>query len=199
MASRDEARAKLYDAAERQAGYFTSAQARAAGYSHALQHYHHKVGNWRKERWGLYRLARFPSTPGEDLVRLMLWSRDRSGRTRAVVSHESALQAYELSDVLPAKVHLTVPKAFRKRPPSDVVLHRGDVPAEDVRERDGVLVTTPLRTLLDVAASPSSPEHLEDAARAALGRGLVRRDALERALRDAPETVRARFERVGVA
>jgi hypothetical protein len=45
MATRQrDARSRLYQVAEGQAGYFTAAQAREAGYSHAAQHYHAKVG-----------------------------------------------------------------------------------------------------------------------------------------------------------
>ncbi len=45
----------------------------------------------------------------------------------------------------------------------------------------GYRVTTPLRTLLDVAASPLSQEHLDKAVVQALERGMVRRAALETA------------------
>lgn len=162
-ATREDAESRLYDVAERQAGYFTASQALAAGYSHASQSYHHKAGNWLRDGWGIYRLAHFPHVAGEDFVRLMLWSRDRAGVMHAVVSHASTLQAYELSDVLPHETHVIVPKRFRKKPPDGVVLHRVDLAKDDVRERDGYRITTPLRTLLDVAASSLSHEHLEAA------------------------------------
>jgi hypothetical protein len=42
-------------------------------------------------------------------------------------------------------------------------------------------VTAPLRTLLDVAESPLSQEHLDTAVRDALERGLTRRRLLENA------------------
>jgi len=195
---REDAESKLYDVAERQAGYFTASQAREAGYSHASQSYHHKAGHWLRGGWGIYRLAHFPRVAGEDFVRLMLWSRDRAGVTHAVVSHASALAAYELSDVLPRETHVTVPKRFRKEPPDGVVLHRADLAQDDVRERDGYRVTTPLRTLLDVAASPLSLEHLEAATSEALERGLVRRRALEEALRLASDVARKRFAFLGL-
>lgn len=195
---RGDAESKLYDVAERQAGYFTASQAREAGYSHASQSYHHKAGHWLRDGWGIYRLAHFPRVAGEDFVRLMLWSRDRAGVTHAVVSHASALAAYELSDALPRETHVTVPKRFRKEPPDGVVLHRADLAQDDVRERDGFRVTTPLRTLLDVAASPLSLEHLEAATSEALERGLVRRRALEEALRLASDVARQRFAFLGL-
>ena len=193
MAAHDDTRTKLYDIAEQQAGYFTAAQALEAGYSYASQTYHHKAGNWLRDGWGIYRFVRYPRTSGEELVRLMLWSRDRAGETQAVVSHESALQAYELSDVLPAETHLTVPQRFRKEPPENVVLHHTELKEGDVRERDGYRITTPLRTLLDVATYSLSPEHLEAATREALENGLVRHRALEETVRAAPSGAQKRF------
>lgn len=198
MTARTDPRSKLYAVAERQAGYFTAAQALEAGYSHASLHYHQKVGNWRREGHGIYRLERFPCAEGEQYVRLMLWSRDRTGSVQAALSHESALQAYGLSDVMPAEIHLTVPKGFRKRPPAGVRLHRQDFPASDVTERDGYRITTPLRTLLDAAASSLSAEHLVTAVQDALEQGLVRKRLLEEALAEAPEGVKGRFARIGL-
>lgn len=193
MTASSDARSRLYAVAERQAGYFTAAQALEAGYSRASQHYHQKVGNWRREGHGIYRLEHFPRTEGEHYVRQMLWSRDRAGNIQAALSHETALQAYELSEVMPAEIHLTVPKGFRKRPPAGVRLHRQELPASDVTERDGYRITTPLRTLLDAAASSLSPEHLAAATRGALDRGLVRKRLLDKALGESPVDVKARF------
>ena len=197
-ATREDAESKLYDVAERQAGYFTASQALEAGYSHASQSYHRKAGNWLRDGWGIYRLARFPHVAGEDFVRLMLWSRDRAGVVHAAISHASALRAYELSDVLPHETHVIVPKRFRKKAPDGVVLHPADLAPDDVRERDGYRITTPLRTLLDVAASPLSLEHLEAATGEALQRGLVRRRALEEAVHGAADEVRKRFAFLGL-
>lgn len=195
----DASKAKLYEIAEGQSGYFTAAQALEAGYSYESQHYHQRTGNWLREGWGIYRLALYPYSDGEEFVRLMLWSRDRSGAVQAVVSHESALEVYDLSDVLPGSIHLTVPKGFRKRQPEGVILHVADLPAGVVRQRDGYRITTPLQTLLDVAASPLSPEHLEGAVNDALRSGLVRRQALADAVAGAPHRVRERFSYIGFA
>ncbi len=198
MTTKPDPRTELYAIAERQAGYFTASQALEAGYSRASQHYQHKAGNWRREGHGIYRLERFPHTPDEHYVLLMLWSRDRAGTIQAAVSHETALQAYELSDVMPASIHLTVPKGFRKQPPAGVELHRQDLPASDMTERAGYRITTPLRTLLDAAASTLSAEHLATAVQAALDQGLARKRLLEAAIEDSPDNVKARFARLGL-
>ncbi len=189
---------RLFEIAEQQAGYFTAAQALEAGYSYASQSYHHKAGNWVRDGWGIYRLARYPETNDDDVIRLMLWSRDRAGEPQAVLSHDSALHAFGLSDVLPSKHHLTVPKGFRKRAPPGVVLHKEELPPEDIEGRDGYRITTPLRTLLDAACSSMSPEHVETATRQALEKGLVRRRALEERLRTNDSRARERFANLGL-
>lgn len=174
---------RLFKVADRQAGYFTARQALEAGYGYPLQHYHRERGHWVPAGHGLFRLRRYPEGENEQLTRLWLWSRNREGEPQAAISHETALGLWGLSDLMPERVHLSVPKGFRKRPPAGVVLHKADLAEGDVEERDGLPVTTPLRTLLDVARDRRvSPEHLESATREAVERGLVRQRRLREAL-----------------
>jgi hypothetical protein len=96
---------------------------------------------------------------------------------------QTNVRLHELTDLMPDRIHLSVPKGFRKRPPKGVVLHKTRLEEGDVEDRRGYRVTTPLRTILDVARSLRvSPEHLEAAVAEALGRGLVRRKRLRDAL-----------------
>jgi predicted transcriptional regulator of viral defense system len=174
---------RLFEVADRQAGYFTARQALEAGYGYRLQHYHRERGHWIPVGHGLFRMSRYPEGEDEDLVRLYLWSRDREGEPQAIVSHQTALMLYGLSDLMPEKVHLSVPKGFRKRPPRGVVLHKSDLSEADAEDRNGFKVTTPLRTVLDIARSREvSPEHLASAVREAVARGLVRRKRLSEEL-----------------
>jgi hypothetical protein len=71
-----------------------------------------------------------------------------------------------------------------------VVLHKAVLAPEDVEERTGFRVTSPLRTLLDAAAGSVSQEQLEQAVKDALSRGLVRRARLSEALRQDPRLAR---------
>ena len=169
----------LYETAAAQGGYFTAAQALEVGYAYSQQHYHVERGNWLRVEHGLFRLRDFPAGEREDLIRWSLWSRNQKGVPQAVVSHETALTVHELSDLMPARIHLTVPPGFRKEVPPGCVLHKGRLAPGDVEARAGYQVTTPLRTLVDVADSPLSQEHLDAAVREALERGLVRRRQLE--------------------
>jgi len=176
----DVARA-LYEIASAQGGYFTSAQARQVGYAYSQQHFHVRRGNWLKIERGLFRLRNFPPGEREGLIRWSLWSRNQKGIPQAVVSHDTALGVHGLSDVMPSLVHLTVPKSFRKRTPPGCVLRKDDLAPSDMESRTGYRITTPLRTLLDVAGSPLSREHLNRAVANALQQGLVRLAALETA------------------
>ena len=160
------------EVAARQSGYFTAAQALDLGYSYPAQRYHVAQGNWERVERGIFRLPAWPVAPHDDLVRWSLWSRGK-----AVVSHESALAVHELGDVDPPRVHLTVPPTFRARA-RGAVLHRGELSESDVSWREGFKITTPLRSLVDVAAGELEIDHLARAIADALARGLVTRRQL---------------------
>jgi predicted transcriptional regulator of viral defense system len=170
-----------------QGGYFTAKQAAQAGYNYPHLNYHLKVGNFERADHGLYRIVTIPLAEHDDLIRLSLWSRNRQDAPQAIISHETALALHELSDVLPRRIHLSVPRTFRKKPPSNCVLHRTIVARTDVEQREGFSMTTPLRTLLDAAnAKTVTDEQLAKAVDDALERGLVRQSKLDAAARKMP-------------
>src|SRR5438270_11707520 len=164
---------RLYESALAQEGHFTTQQALDAGYSSQLLVKYLDSGKITRIRRSVYRLKHFPPGRQEDLVALWLWS-DRAG----VFSHETALMLHELSDVLPARAHLTLPakcRSRRLRVPEAVVLHHADVPKRDRAWVGAVPVTSPARTLADSAADNVSPEFLSSAVRQALARGMISR------------------------
>ena len=95
----------LYEIAESQAGYFTVSQARAVGFSWERLSSNTKTGLFQRVTRGVYRLSHFPGSAFEDLF--VAWL--RTGRT-AVISHESALTIYELTDLLPSDIHVIFPR-----------------------------------------------------------------------------------------
>lgn len=172
----------LYDLAERQHGHFTTHQAEQLGYARSTLHHHHRRGTIERILWGVYRLRNYPPSDHEREAALTLWSADSDGVPQAVMSHQTALAHFELSDAMPYKIHLTVPKGFRKRAPDDVVLHKAELEAGDIHEQDLLRYTTPLRTLRDLAGEHFPTELLLQALEEALERGLLRTrevDALE--------------------
>lgn len=162
---------RLFETAAAQEGLFTTRQAAEAGYSPQLLDHHLHAGRTVRVRRGIYRLVHFPAGEHEDLVAAWLWS-EHAG----VVSHQTALALHNLSDVLPAQIHLTLPEAWRRRRfrvPADVVLHYADVAPDDRTWFGAVPTTSPRRSLNDCAKSGLSPELLRQAAQQALHRGLV--------------------------
>jgi predicted transcriptional regulator of viral defense system len=176
--SHREAAQRLFELAQEQQGFFTAKQAKAAGFAENTHPYHVHAGNWIREHRGVYRLAQFPTSDRPDLVVWALWSRNRRGDVEGVYSHQTALRIHELSDLNPAKLHMTVPTRFRRTStvPAVLVLHYADLSEGDVQSAQGVKVTLPLRTILDLIAA-GTVEHtfIRQALSQAVDRGLVTR------------------------
>lgn len=182
---------RLYESARDQGGFFTTRQAREAGFEDNVHPYHVRSGNWVRERRGVYRLTQFPLPARPDLIIWQLWSRNRQDEPQGAFSHATALTLHELSDAMPAKLDMTVPPRFQRMAtiPEVLRLHRARLAERDVETIDGVRVTTPLRTLIDVIADGElAPELQVQAVDEAIRRGLVRRRQLE----DAAVSTRAR-------
>ena len=174
--SHREAAQRLFELAQEQQGFFTAKQAKAAGFAENTHPYHVHAGNWIREHRGVYRLAQFPTSDRPDLVVWALWSRNRRGDVEGVYSHQTALRIHELSDLNPAKLHMTVPMRFRRtsKVPAVLVLHYADLSEGDVDLAQGFKVTHPLRTILDLIAA-GTVEHtfIRQALLQAVDRGLV--------------------------
>lgn len=159
--------ATLYDIAEAQSGYITTAQAEAAGVDRRRLSYYAHTGRVQRIRRGIYRLTQFPHSRHEDLF--IAWL---AAGSDAVISHESALLLYDLSDVLPAAIHVTVPRTASRRQPG-LRLHTNRIGADDITQREGLPVTTVPRTIVDVALAGLSNEFVLQAAREAVDGGLA--------------------------
>jgi predicted transcriptional regulator of viral defense system len=199
--ARREAAKRLYGIAECQQGFFTTKQAKAAGFAENTHPYHVQAENWIHEHRGIYRLSRFPRGERPDLMLWSLWSRNRVEVAQGVYSHQTALSLHDLSDVMPAKLHMTVPSSFRRSSeiPCVLVLHLADVPQSDIGTAHGVRVTNPMRTILDLLASGEVPlATLRQALREALRQGLIRRSDIAEARRHLADSkqMRAFFQEV---
>lgn len=173
---RSSAEERLYQVAQAQGGFFTARQARLSGYADNTHPHHVRNGNWVREYRGIYRLSRFPLATRPDLMLWQLWAHNRRGEPQGTFSHNTALSLHALSDVMPAKLDMTVPPGFQRMAaiPRVLRLHGGRLADDDIEMTDGVRVTTPLRTLVDVVADDRLAADLQvQAFREALQRGLV--------------------------
>lgn len=163
---------RLYETAESQAGYFTASQAQGHGFSWERLSDNVKRGRFLRLFRGVYRLSHFPSSAYEDLF--VAWL--RTG-LHATISHESALTLYNLSDVLPGEIHVIIPRnASRRRP--GLRLHTNRLKPEERTIREGLPVTTPARTIADVAMDGLARELVVQSIREAVNRGLTSREEL---------------------
>ena len=181
MGTHKSAFTNLFNVVTDQHGFFTTKQAEAAGFRRQSHYYHVQTGDWIREHRGIYRLTHFPSPERPDLVRWWLWSRNRQDVPQGIYSHETALTLHDLSDVMPAKIHMTVPKNFRRMGPAPhaLVLHQGTVSQADIERVEGVPVTKPLRTILDLLReSRVSQDVLVQALREGLHRGIITQKAI---------------------
>jgi predicted transcriptional regulator of viral defense system len=167
---------RLYLLASGQQGCFTASQASSLGYSQPNQAYHLKSGDWQRLARGIYRLTHYPYPKNSDLVVTHLWALDTKDEPTGVFSHETALQIYELSDWTGYGLHLTVPPNFRRRsrPPYRLTLHKAILTPDEVKLRNCYLVTTPLKTILDLLLQGLVEQRfLKQSMIQALDRGLI--------------------------
>jgi len=173
---------QLFEIADRQHGFFTAKQAEVCGYARSNFHLRLASGEWTQEGRAIYRLGRYPVTDRPELVLWSLWSRNLQDIPQGVWSHETALDIHELSDVMPAKMHMTVPLNFRRRieVPKVLYLHYAHLEQPEIEERQGYRVTAPLRTLIDVVVVGTVADNfITQAMHQAMERGLVAKEELE--------------------
>jgi predicted transcriptional regulator of viral defense system len=94
---------------------------------------------------------------------------------RGVLSHATALDLWEVSDVNPAKVHVTVPRTHRPQRvvPEAYVVHREDLAREEITTVEGVPVVTLDRAVHDCASDGIGRDLLVQAVREGRARGLL--------------------------
>jgi predicted transcriptional regulator of viral defense system len=170
-------RDKLFEIANTQQGYFTAHQAQICGFKRPHFQRYLVSGEWEKEIRGIYRLARYPLAERPDLVVWYLWSSDRKGNPQGVWSHETALDFYDISDIMPSKLFMTVPTNFQRRRnliPPHLTIYHANLRPEEVREHAGFKMTSLPRTFIDlVHGEQCEPSLLGDAFLAALDKGMI--------------------------
>jgi predicted transcriptional regulator of viral defense system len=161
--------------AYQQGGYFNAGQTRAHGVSRQLLDHHVSRGRFERIRRGLYRVQGFPIAEHDDMREAWM----AVGGADALLSYDSALALLNLSDNIPDAVHLLVPHRRRglRRPPGVIVHTHPNNEEVTAVWRDGLPLTAPARTLLDIA-DRVQPEQLSMAVKQGLRRGLLTADQL---------------------
>ena len=124
------ARDELWEIAESQHGFVTALQAAEASVStQAVQMLVHR-GTLQRVAHGVYRFPKYPVGEHDQKMLAVLWTRV----PEAALSHESALDAYGISDINPNRIHVTVGKRrrFRRAGGEDYVIHYEDLDARQI-------------------------------------------------------------------
>ena len=178
----------LYVQAREQDGYFTAAQARAVGFSVADVGAAIVAGSWVPVEPGLYRLTQWRSTDLEEVARCCVWFDD------AVVSHQSAAELHGLGSLHPQFLHVTALTEMYHRM-DRVAVHRSALAFSDCEHTGSFRITTPLRTVLDLAGGGVSQWVLDEVVGDGFAIGRLDRGALEAALTGCSAHVNQRIGR----
>jgi very-short-patch-repair endonuclease len=135
--------------AERQRGRVAREQLLAAGATSSAIDRRLRSGALEPVHFGVYALPHTSDVPLAMETGALLACGDG-----AALSHHSAATLWHLRPGEARPVHVTIPTGRSGAKPSGVKLHRSRIltPA-DIRLRDGLPVTSPARTMLDVAAN----------------------------------------------
>jgi predicted transcriptional regulator of viral defense system len=175
--------ATLLEIAADQHGYFTTVQAQKEGVSAAAVGMMCRRGAIDRVSYGVYRFVHFPATELSPFMEAVLWPYQTVG----VLSHESALRLYSLSDVNPGKLHITLPGNFRVRRqiPRFLAVHSSDLDPADWHTWEGIPATTPRRTIADCTATGLGPALIDQALEEGVRKGLFNQQEAERLARRA--------------
>jgi Transcriptional regulator, AbiEi antitoxin len=155
-----------------QRGVFTRAQALACGCSAAQVDRHVRAGVWVRALPRVYRFA--ASVPGREL---MQWASVLWAGPPCALSHGSAASVWAIPAPALDRPEIVVPASRAPRTPGVVVHRVARLAARDVVRAGGLPVTSPLRTIVDLAAVLETAD-LDAAVAAACARGLVSGRAL---------------------
>lgn len=158
---------QLLQEAGLQHGYFTTAQAETLGVTRRALIGWLQRGLVERSSHGVYRLTHYLESPLDQLYAL------QAAAPMATFSHETALELYGLSDVLPRTIHMTVPPESGLKPRRGVTVHRSRIESPDRVLREDLWMTSLARTLLDCARSGSDADQLLAAAQAGRARGML--------------------------
>lgn len=101
-------------------------------------------------------------------------------RELGTISHDTALDLWDLCDINPAKVHVTVPRAakLRRAVPVAYRVHVRDLKPDDVAHHEGIPVVTVRRAILDGIETNVDPHLIEQAIDNSRTRGLLSKSDL---------------------
>lgn len=167
-------RDRLLEEAFERHGFVRRADALRKGHSpHALKQLVAR-GALEKVAHGVYRVPVVPVSEYDDLHLAVLWT----GVEEAALSHETALAVYELGDVNPDRIHVTVPRRnrIRRAGAEGIEVHHQDLEPRQVGWFEQIPTVTPATAIAQCVDMGTPSYLLRQALRAAREAGRITAD-----------------------
>lgn len=177
-------RKRLWDVAVDQYGFVTTADAHALDVDAEELARLHRRGKLERAGHGIYRFTEFPITARDEYMLATLWP----GVPEAALSHDTALAVYELCDINPDRIHLTISvgRRVRRAGGEGYVVHRQNLNDRHLGWWQGIRAVTE-HTAIEQGIASGVPVHLlADSIASSRRRGRIT-DEQERKLRTAME------------
>jgi predicted transcriptional regulator of viral defense system len=172
-----------------QHGYFHRRDAHTFGLSDALLSYHTRTGRFERCLPAVYRLRIAPLDVDDNFVQAWVWT-----GYRGALSHESALEIYELSDVAPSWLHVTLPPGSERTAiPPTYRLYVAPLPPDEVQDYATIRLTAPGRSIVDAAIAGTEPRQIIMAVWQALDRHITTPEELRRLAERGSDTSHRRY------
>lgn len=163
----------LAEAAFERHGYLTPETATELGIDPAYLRMLARRGELEHPARGIYRLPLVPRGPFDEYMEAVLWPRALT----AVICNETALDIYELCDIVADKIHITVPTdhKIQREIPARYVVHHADLKPDEVTVWQGLPIVTIPRAILECIDAGVRRDLLVQAIDTARAQGQLRR------------------------
>ncbi len=150
-------RNELWDVAVDQYGFVVTADARALGAGSGELARLHRRGMLDRAGHGVYRFPQWPVTSRDDYMLAILWA----NTPQAALSHDTALAAYDLCEINPEHIHLTIPltRRINRAGGQGYVLHRENLSENQLSWWEGIPTVTEY-TAISQGITSGIPVHL---------------------------------------
>jgi predicted transcriptional regulator of viral defense system len=149
---------QLLTVAGEQRGYITTSDAESVGVPKVELRKMAARGVLVRRGHGLYRIDAFPVQRHDEFMEANLWAGGKG-----VTSHESALWLWELADVNPRRIYVTVPNRTRRSGPSYYDVRVQQLQPIDLDWHQGIRITSPARSIADCTHLGTSGYLIEQA------------------------------------
>jgi hypothetical protein len=138
--------ASVWDLVEAQHGVLARRQLLGLGFSSKEIEHRLAIGRLHRIHWGVYAVGRPSVDPfGRWMAAVLACGEE------AVLSHSSAAALWRIGSEIRGTIEISLPRPFQRRRPGLRIHRRESLQGRDRTTEQGIPVTTPIQTLIDLA------------------------------------------------